>query len=191
MPIYMKINDIKGDVTAEGYGSANGGVWKTSNFLTRDAAAATGPVARPKIKVYICPSDSSVVPISRISLSPGGGGVEGHDSAAKLKVEQMITSASRAPQGKLYLATNAGVYRSRFDGQGRLLVGTDGGVWRSINEQNNLRQIGIGVHNLASVEIIVTDTNGRIESVCRLENARMSRHPGGINVAFSDGSVKF
>ena len=191
MPIYMRVDGIKGDVQPAG--GSGGGVWKTSNFMTRDAAGSA-PTARPKINVFICPSDPAVVPISRISLMQGTGGVEGHDPAAKSKVEQIINSArSRGPMGRLYIATDAGVYGaggSRMDQQGRLLVGSDQGIWRSSNGQNNIRQLGIGMHNTTSVEIIIADTCGLIVGTHRLQNTTVSRHAGGVLVAFGDGSVR-
>lgn len=215
MPIYIQIDGIKGDVSAEGWerpieSGAAGGVWKTTNFLTSGPAGptyskagvgalrsmdggstwqASSPVARPKIKVFMCPSDTSIVQISRISLTPGGGGVEGHEVAANVKLSQLIKTARGAPGGKLYVATDAGVYSS-INNQGRLLVGVDNGVWRSgaankQNSSNNLKQIGLAVHNSTSVEIIVTDAGGRVLSSHRLSNVSVSMSGGTFTLTFN------
>ena len=201
MPIYMKIDGVKGNVPGHDHkeysGTANGGVWKTSNFLTRDTAARAA-LGQTKVKVFICPSDPGVVQISRISLTPSGGGVDGRDPAAKMQLDQLMNAArSHGPSGKLYIATDAGVYQnsSRFDGQGRLLMGTDSGVWRSgganrARATNNLKQLGLACHGIPTVEIIVTDAAGGVLDTHRLRNATVSSHSGGILVALSDGSVK-
>ena len=199
MPVYIRFDGVDGSV----WGSGNGGVWKTSNFLTADPV---GPVSRepglpgvtvfldqnhssglnprPKIKTYICPSDSSVVEVTSISRMQGGGGVEGRDPAAGVKVEQLIRSArSGGPMGKLYVATNTGVYQ-RADAQGRLLVGSDQGVWRS-GDVNNLRQLGIGSHNTASVEIIVADDRGTVISSHRLSGVSVTAASGTFTLTFN------
>jgi len=202
MPIYMKIDGVQGDVTADdtrnAAGSSNGGVWKTTNFLTRDGSASS-PSARPKIKVFICPSDPGVVQISRMSLATGANAVDGRDPSAKFKVEQLINAArSQGPNGKLFVATDVGVFAdsntSRFDPLGRLLVGTEGGIWRSEGARrgqciNNMKQLSLGMHR-QTIDIIVTDAGGTTVGTYRLQNATVSRHPGGVNVMLGDGSVK-
>lgn len=202
MPIYMRIDGVRGNATNHGHkewnsSTANGGVWKTTNFLTNDSAAGA-TAGRPKIKVFMCPSDTSVVQISRMSLSSGAHAIESRDASAQFKVEHLIEQVrSHGPNGKLYIATDAGVYQnsSQFDGQGRLLMGNDGGVWRSgaanrARATNNLKQLGIGCHGTATVEIIVTDAGGGVLATHRLQNATLSRHPGGVLVALGDGSVR-
>jgi len=192
MPVYIRITDIKGDVTPAG--SGNGGVWKTTNYLTT-AAARSGPGGGPQVKVLDGSDGGSLVRIARISLSAGGGGVDGRDPGARLKIEQMMNSVrSQGPTGKLYIATDAGVFSSA-DQHGRLLVGNDQGVWRAgeankLRHTNNLKQLGLAVHN-ASVDIIVTDEAGNTLSSHRMERASVSRHPNGIQVVLCDGSVKF
>ena len=115
---------------------------------------------------------------------PGGGGVEGRDPAAGVKVEQLIRSArSGGPMGKLYVATNTGVYQ-RADAQGRLLVGSDQGVWRS-GDVNNLRQLGIGSHNTASVEIIVADDRGTVTGSHRLSGVSVTAASGTFTLTFN------
>ena len=192
MPIYIKITDIKGDVSAAG--SGNGGVWKTTNFLTGDSGRS-GPGGGPRVNVFSGSNGGGMIQVSRISLLPNGGGVAGRDPSARFKIEQMINSArSQGPNGKLYIATDAGVF-SAPDQQGRLLVGNDQGVWRSgganrLNHTNNLKQLGLAALN-TSVEFIITDDAGNTVSTVRLERASVSRHPGGINVGLCDGSVRF
>ncbi|MDI1241142.1 MAG: hypothetical protein PSX80_04395, partial [bacterium] len=138
---------------------------------------------------FVCPSDSSVVGVSRISLMPHGGGVEGRDAAAGVKIEQLIRSAkSGGPMGKLYVATDTGVYQ-RTDAQGRLLFGSDQGVWRSggaarLSHSNNLKQIGLAVHNTASVEIIITDAGGSVVGSHRLSNVSVTGSAGTFTLTF-------
>jgi hypothetical protein len=195
MPIYMQVEGSRGDVSSGRAGSANGGVWKTTNFLTQDARS-TGHVARPKIKVFIAPSDPSVVEISRISLTPSGGGVDGRDPAAKMQLDQLMNAArSHGPSGKLYVATDAGVFQNgiRIDGQGKLLVGTEGSIWRSgrireaaanMKASNNLKQLGLGSHN-GSVDIIVTDAGGTVVGTHRLRNVSVSGTSGTFTLTFN------
>ncbi len=124
MPIYLRFPDsIKGKVNAEGHsaaGGASGGVWKTTNFLT---------------------TDPGTVSLARISLANGFMAVDGRDMHPTRKVEILFEVARRgAPNGKLYVATNVGVF-SKVDPMGRLLVGTDGGIWRSTHNTGALRNL--------------------------------------------------
>lgn len=180
MPFYIEFDGIKGDVS--GAGAPGGG---------------------PHIKLFSGSTGGSLLPanaveVSRISLSPAGGGAEGRDPAARSKVEQMITTARRqGPTGRLYLATDARVYRNEsnsFDARGRLLTGNDDGVWRSAGASkhrvtNNLKQLGLAALD-TTVEIYVTNAHGFITDKYRFEKAMLSRHPGGVSMSFSGGSVK-
>ena len=159
MPIYIKFDGIKGDVTAAG--ALGGG---------------------PHVKVFSGSTGSSLLPadaveISRISLSSAGAGIDGRDPAASVKVGQLVDTVRRqGPSGKLYIATEAGVWRS-------------GGTSRPYH-QNNLRQLGLAALN-TTVEIYITSANGAVTDKHRLERATVSRHPGGVNVSLGDGSVRF
>jgi hypothetical protein len=183
MPIYMEIEGIKGGVTPAGSG-ANGGVWRTTNVLTREAARSS-PAARPKVKVFLCPSDPGVVQISRISLAGGANAVDGRDAAAKFKLDQLVGLArSQGPNGKLFVATDAGVYRN--DPHARLLFGSEAGVWRSVGgaasrmrSSNNLKQLGLGVHNNAAVNIFVTDPKGAVTAEKRLTGVTVTGSANG------------
>lgn len=184
MPVYIRFDGVDGSVR----GSENGGVWKTTNFLTADQA---GPMAsRPGVGVLKSADGGSTWAVSRISLSPNGGGVDGRDAAAGLKVEQLVTSArSGGPMGRIYVATDSGVYQ-RPDVHGRLLVGSDQGVWRSgggankFNGSNNLRQIGLAAHT-TSVEIIVTDALGTVVNSHRLSNVSVTGTSGTFTLTFN------
>lgn len=189
MPIYMRLEGIDGSVQA---GGAAGGVWKTTNFLTSDRARSAS--GSPGVGVLRSQDGGSTwaanaIPVSRISLTPGDGGVEGRDAAAKLKVAQLINAVRRqVPGGKLYVATDAGVYSS-INNQGKLIVGVDDGIWRSggankFNGSNNLKQLGLAAHNSATVEIIVTDACGTVVSSHRLSNAAVSRLSGTFTLTF-------
>lgn len=181
MPVYIKFDGIRGDV---------------------EPASAVG--GGPHVKVFDGSTGRTLLPanaveISRISLSPAGGGVDGRDPAARTKVEQMIDTVRRqGPTGRLYLATDVGVYRNgpgTIDGRGRLMMGSDEGVWRSAGSSkhrvtNNLKQIGLAALN-TTVEVYVTNASGVVEDKYRFERATVSRHPGGVNVALCDGSVRF
>ena len=57
MPIYMKVDGIKGQVTP--VGGASGGVWKTTNFLTSDGTSK-GSGSRHPVGVNAAFSDGSV-----------------------------------------------------------------------------------------------------------------------------------
>ena len=200
MPIYMRIDGIKGSVNAEGHsaaGGASGGVWKTTNFLT---------------------TEPGIVSLSRISWANGLMAVDGREMLPTRKVEMLFETARMgAPNGRLYVATNIGVF-SKADPMGRLLVGTDGGVWRSthntgalrnlngnntwagagrspsgpgvykttssgqtrnspaarLQSMNNLKQMSLGAFNVPSVEIIVADARGAIGRAFRLRNVTIS-----------------
>jgi len=186
MPIYMRIEGVDGDVQAAG---AIGGVWKTTNFLTSDPAR--------------------VMQVSRISLAGGIGGVDGRDAAPMAKAAQLFQAARTS--GKIYIATDAGVYRSAynhsgltagaarvrsstFDQKGRLLIGSEQGIWGSggvrqaANKMlncNNLRQIGLAVHNVPAVDILVTDAGGSNATVYRLHRASVTGSSGTFTLTFN------
>ena len=209
MPIYMKIDGVKGRVTAEGHefaraggaagdvgktyyvGTTNGGVWKSMN---------------PD-------NPGGIVELSRISLFNGGGGIHGRDAFPMMKVTELFNTASRqGPVGNLYVATDAGVYRSsgtarKVDPLGRLLIGTEGGVWNShstgalrnvsnnntwrsgarMSCSNNLKQLGIAVHNAASVEIFVSDAGASTGRAFLLKNVTISPSgpTGNLTISFN------
>ena len=194
MPIFIQYDGIKGRVDPK---AATGGVWKTTNFLTTDSGGLGWVPNEGRGALQNVAGNNTwtanAVPVSRISMTPGGGGVEGRDPAAKIKVEQLLNTArSQGPTGRLYLATEVGVYAGaannrgklivgvdnarslRPDAQGRLLTGTDGGVWRK-GSGNNLRQLTLGT--IGTVEIIVTDASGSVEQTYRLRNVSISRGP--------------
>ena len=108
----MKIDGVKGDVTTQGWerpveSSANGGVWRTTNFLTSE------PVA-----------------VSRISFTSGGGGVDAQEALPTRKAAELFERAGSAPNGKLYVATNVGVFnRDPLTGKTRLIFGDEQGVF--------------------------------------------------------------
>ena len=103
MPIFMKIPEIKGNVT----GSGNGGVWKTTNFLAgADANRKGGNGALINLSgsntwggIYIAAGDldlassNNVVEVSRISL-PGTPAysivIDGRDANAVVKARRMF-----------------------------------------------------------------------------------------------------
>jgi hypothetical protein len=89
MPIFLQFRGITGDIKSPRYekpveSGANGGVWKTTNFLTRDAS---GPIS-----------------VSRISLSSGGG-VDAQEALPTRKAVELFERAGSAPNGKIYVAT--------------------------------------------------------------------------------------
>jgi hypothetical protein len=184
MPIFLQFPGITGDLKSNGHekpieSGANGGVWKTTNFLTADGS---GPIA-----------------VSRISLSSGGG-VDAQEALPTRKAAELFERARSAPGGKLYVATQTGVFVESFDKQGRLLVGTEGGVWsghnigalRNVSGSNTFSRPGIGVlkssdggrtwstKRVPMVELTVSDrgnTNGR---TIRLKDVTISPGPRGI-----------
>jgi len=183
MPIYIQFRDIKGDVTVGGHekpieSAANGGVWKTTNFLTTDGS---GPIA-----------------VSRISLA--GIGVDAQEALPTRKAAELFERARSAPNGKLFVATQTGVFVESFDRQGRLLVGTEGGIWsthntgalRNVSGSNTFSRPGIGVlkssdggstwttKKVPVVDLVVSDrgnTNGR---KFRLKDVTIAPGPRGM-----------
>lgn len=162
MPIYIRYEGVKGDVTAEGHdsasaGGANGGVWKTTNFLTAERAG--------------------LVQVSRISLADGTAKVEGSERLPLRSTLELFNAANRSgPGGKLYVATDVGVFNA--DSQGRLVVGTDQGVWNSRANRapcaNNLKQLGLGSHYVHTVQIIVSDAGTAYGRSIRLHDVNIS-----------------
>lgn len=128
MPIYIKFDGVKGTVTDNDHkaGSSTGGVWKTTNFLT-----------------------SEPVSVSRISMASGS--VDAQEALPTRKAAELFGRAGRsAPGGKLYVATDVGVFTGgsqQFDGQGRLLVGTDGGAWSKGGLGGNGALMSLGGNN--------------------------------------------
>lgn len=67
--------------------------------------------------------------VSRISLA-GGGGVDAGEALPTRKVTELFERAGRAaPGGKLYVATNVGVFSQPLNGHTRLIFGDDQGVF--------------------------------------------------------------
>jgi hypothetical protein len=105
MPIFLQFRDIKGDVTVGGHdrpieAGSNGGVWKTTDFLT---SAPTGPTY-----------------VSRISLA--GGSVDAQEALPTRKAVELFERARSAPCGKLYVATQVGVFsKGGVGGSGALM----------------------------------------------------------------------
>ena len=191
MPIYMKIDGIKGDVQPAG--TANGGVWKTTNFLTNDPVARLG--AGPHVKVFSGSTGGGLIQVTQISLSTGANSVEASDPGARFKVGQIVNTArTQRTQIKVFLCPSDPQPSTR-GAHARLLLGTDQGVWRSAASRkphipNNLKQMPLAALNQTTVEIIVTDASGTVLDTHRFERSTVSRHPGGIMVGLCDGSVR-
>jgi hypothetical protein len=178
MPMYLRYEGIDGSVQG-----ASGGVWKTTNFLTSDPARG-------------------MIRLSKISLATAMDAVDAGDAMLTKKVERLFERArSGAPGGKIYVATDTGVFLNsvasgnrgklivsvdsvdrarKFDPQGRLIVGTDQGVWARSGEaakaksMNNLHQIGLAVHSLPTVEIFVSDARSMSGRTFRLRNVTIT-----------------
>jgi hypothetical protein len=191
----MKMDAVKGRVTAEGHSSAgaNGGIWRTTNFLT---------------------NDPNTVEISRVSL--GGRTVDSNDPMPVRKAAQLFEEARSRRNGNLQIAQLYAVGDPGFDAQGRLLVGTESGLWRSgsgpINSHHTgaLRNVsnhntsrpgvgvlksadggrtwstgGVGTRQVPVVEIIVCDRGSMHGRVFRLENVTVAPTGGGATASLS------
>ena len=180
MPIFMCFGD-----SGAAAGGASGGVWKTTNFLTADARPGT-------------------VRLSRISLVNGVGGVDGRDPMPSVKALQLFeTAKSQGPSGRLYVATDTGVYNhsasannrgklivgvdnttrsGTFDGRTRLTMGTDQGVF-SRPGAGVLKSSDAGrtwqTRHAPTIDIVIVDAAGTDGHVFRLKNATMSPGPNG------------
>lgn len=162
MPIYIRYEGVKGDVTAEGHNSAsaggtNGGVWKTTTFITAEPAG--------------------LVQVSQIALADGTAKVEGSKMLTLRNALEFFNAANRlGPGGKLYVATETGVFNA--DSHGRLVVGTEQGVWNSKANRatcaNNLKQLGLGAHHFHTVKIIVSDAGSAYGRTILLRDVNVS-----------------
>lgn len=197
MPIYMKIDGVKGNVTDHDhkqFSSANGGVWRTTNFLTNGAARSGGPGGGPHVKVFSGSTGGTLLEVSQISLASGANAVEGRDASAKFKVEQLFNTArNQRTKIKVFICPSDPAASTSADNRGRLIVGTDQGIWsaRKPTVANNLKQMPLPALNGGTVELIITDAGGTVIDRYVLRNATSSHHTGGVNAVLCDGSVRF
>jgi hypothetical protein len=181
MPIFLQFHGIVGDVKSSGHekpveSGANGGIWKTTNFLTAH--------------------NSAPISVTRISLFSGDG-VDAREGLPTSKATELFERAGRAPGGKIFVATQVGVFVESFNRQGRLLVGTENGLWsghnagalRNVSGSNTLSRPGIGVlkssdggrtwtaKKVPIVELTVSDRGNTNVRKFRLKDVTVSPGP--------------
>lgn len=190
MPIYIKVDGVKGTTIARG---ANGGVWKTTNFITQDSSTRNGG---PHVKVFSGSTGGTLLQVSQIALASGANPIDGRDPAAGSKVEELFNAArSQQAKIKVFICPSDSGTSASASPQGRLVVGTDQGVWRSGGASksrvtNNLKQMPLPALSGGTVELIITDAGGRVIDSRLLRNATSSHHAGGVNAVLCDGSVR-
>lgn len=163
MPIYMKIEGIKGDVTRAG----NGGVWKTTNFLVGGTANRIGGI-------YIAAGDldSNVIEVSSISLpkTPAYSIVIDGRAANAVVKTRMLFDAHRSG-GTFILTFNRQVT----------------GAANNIQSMNNLRQIAVSGRKVPLIEIFVSNGGNSNGLSIELENCLVSSWSNGAGSSASPG----
>jgi hypothetical protein len=178
MPIFIKYEGVKGNVTEN---NGNGGVWKTTNFLTGGSArSSVGSVYGGFLGgVYVATSDlysTGAIEVSRITFpnAPVGlGFIDSRDANAVSKARTII--GARRSSGTCLLT---------FDSQVT-------GAAHNFRKINNLKQLAASGRRIPAMTFLISDNSNSQFMAYKLKDVLVSSYQtsgtssGEISLNFS------
>ncbi len=159
MPIYIKVEGVKGNVTNAG----NGGVWKTTNFLAGGTANRKGGL-RVAVGDLDSAAPSNAIEVASISLPKTpvySIVIDGRDAHIAVKTRMMFEAQK-----------SGGTFTLTFQGQVT-------GAANNIQTMNNLRQIAISGGTIPLIKLFVGNGGNSNRAGYELENCLITSYSNG------------